>query len=386
MFSKSLYIMVIFSCIAFLITFDMFFLNLFIPYIQQYYMVNIKVAIYPISTFALAYAITSLLASPLSDKYGRKKLLSFGLFIAIVGSTISALSIHNFTIFVLGRIISGFGLALVMPNIWAMIGYLMPPNKVQSSIKNLWISTSFSMFAGIPIALYINNLYQLDTIFKSMLFIYTILLFSILFIEDHDAEHESNISYLESFKRIYKNSEAKKTLLISFLWNYSLFGFFSIISLFYYRNFNLEGNSLIAIFIGVGLFNMFGNYISGKISMNNALLNAIIFSSIFVFLLSISPTITVAIIIHMIWSFFIGLGSAPLTGMIMLSSPKERSTIMGLNSFILNVSVFIGSTISAFILTVGDKNFWLIGILSFMCGLALLALYKQSKIIRMQNV
>ncbi|KAF7956303.1 hypothetical protein AWV80_38560 [Cupriavidus sp. UYMU48A] len=63
-----------------------------------------------ISTFTLGFSVTQLLIGPLSDRYGRKRLLITGIALAFVGSSGCIIS-SNYTTFISFRVIQSIGCA-----------------------------------------------------------------------------------------------------------------------------------------------------------------------------------------------------------------------------------------------------------------------------------
>jgi DHA1 family 2-module integral membrane pump EmrD-like MFS transporter len=81
-----------------------------LPAIADSFHAGSRAAKLTISLYLLGLGIAPLWYGPLSEKYGRRKILLFGISIALVGSLICTLS-ESITWIIIGRFIQGFGIA-----------------------------------------------------------------------------------------------------------------------------------------------------------------------------------------------------------------------------------------------------------------------------------
>lgn len=79
-----------------------------LPNITQSFHCSPAVIQWSIATFMLGFAVSQFIYGPLSDCYGRKKILAVGMFLGLIGSTVCLLSTSPITL-ILGRFIQGCG-------------------------------------------------------------------------------------------------------------------------------------------------------------------------------------------------------------------------------------------------------------------------------------
>lgn len=87
--------------------------NLFLPAlpeIQRFFAVPIAAAQTTISAYLLAFAVSILIAGPLADRYGRRRIMIGGMLIFTCGSAICALA-PSLQMLVLGRVVQAIGAA-----------------------------------------------------------------------------------------------------------------------------------------------------------------------------------------------------------------------------------------------------------------------------------
>lgn len=107
--------------IVFIMGADSFIISPLLPAIERDYNVNLSSAALAVTIYALCYAIGSPFFGPLGDKFDKKRILTIGIGIFLIGSLLCAI-VTTLGQFYVYRAIAGIGAALTMPNIWAIIG------------------------------------------------------------------------------------------------------------------------------------------------------------------------------------------------------------------------------------------------------------------------
>ena len=77
---------------------------------------------------AITWALTAYLAGPLSDMYGRRRMLLLGVLLIIIGTFSSALA-WSYGALLACRLLTGFGAAMIPPNCIATVADLSPPEQ-----------------------------------------------------------------------------------------------------------------------------------------------------------------------------------------------------------------------------------------------------------------
>src|SRR5262247_410585 len=75
---------------------------------------------------AITWGLTAFLAGPLSDIYGRRRMLLTGLMLTVLG-TLSTAFAWNFGALLAFRCLSGVGAAMIIPNCLATVADVLPP-------------------------------------------------------------------------------------------------------------------------------------------------------------------------------------------------------------------------------------------------------------------
>ncbi|KVB28252.1 MFS transporter [Burkholderia cepacia] len=81
-----------------------------LPAMARYFVMSPQAVQASVSDYLVAYAFGQLIFGPVADAYGRKRVLTFGLFIYTIGCLL-ALSAHNLESFLLARCLQGLGIA-----------------------------------------------------------------------------------------------------------------------------------------------------------------------------------------------------------------------------------------------------------------------------------
>ena len=99
---------------------------------------------------AITWALTAWLAGPLSDMYGRRRIMLLGLMVMVVGTCSSALA-WNYGALLACRLLTGFGAAMIPPNCLATVADLFPPQQRGKAMGWLVSATGLGMAFGIPL-------------------------------------------------------------------------------------------------------------------------------------------------------------------------------------------------------------------------------------------
>jgi EmrB/QacA subfamily drug resistance transporter len=119
-----------------------------LPVIQSYFQATIIQVQWVVNAFALTLASLLLLSGSLGDKFGRKKIFSYGIILFIIGSTLSALS-RNITLLTIFQALQGLGAAMMIPGSLSIISSSFEES-VQGKVIGLWAGFSGGIAAAGP--------------------------------------------------------------------------------------------------------------------------------------------------------------------------------------------------------------------------------------------
>jgi len=99
---------------------------------------------------ALPWGLTALLAGPVSDTYGRRRLLLTGLLLLMLG-TLGAAGAWTYGVLVACRCLTGVGAALIAPNCLATVADLFPPAQRGQAMGWLVSASGVATALGLPL-------------------------------------------------------------------------------------------------------------------------------------------------------------------------------------------------------------------------------------------
>lgn len=106
---------------------------------------------------ALTWALTACLAGPVSDTYGRRRMLLTGLILMTLG-TLSTAYAWNYGSLLACRCLTGLGAAMVPPNCLALVADVFPPDR-RGPAMGWWSSaTGLGIALGIPLVALLTQL------------------------------------------------------------------------------------------------------------------------------------------------------------------------------------------------------------------------------------
>lgn len=141
---------------GFLLGFDASVISGAVPFIEEYFELNKIQLGWSVSSLTLASTLAMLAAGPLSDKYGRKKVLMVTALLFTLSAIASAIA-TQFWFFVIARMIGGAGVGVALLVAPMYIAEIAPPN-LRGSMVSL---NQFTIVFGISVA-YFSNYFLLD--------------------------------------------------------------------------------------------------------------------------------------------------------------------------------------------------------------------------------
>ncbi|TNP19211.1 MFS transporter [Bacillus tropicus] len=324
-----------------------------------------------ITIYALCYGITAPVFGAMSDRVGRKHMIIIGFAIFSISTFCTGLA-KSFEILLLFRGLTGLSGAMIMPSIFALVGDKVTYESRGKAMGTIMGAMVGSTVIGVPIGAFLSEVGNWQWTFYSIglltLFL-TLLVNRIL--RNEKQRNDVHVSIVKTLGAQFKMVSVLFALLATFLWTIGLHGMFSYIGVYYGDNFGLSvGEIGIVIFLaGVGSVagNILGGKLADKIGKKNVIVIASIVSSISVMLFSLSTgNLVIAIIVHIIWSLFIGFGQASLTALISELKPAVRGTVMALNSS----AMYIGMTIASGVASLAISNGFPFSSLGTICAIA----------------
>lgn len=226
--------------------------------------ISIHQALWITSAFGFAYAVGFLVFGPLSDKYGRKNLLVFGLFGLSISTFLVSLS-SSFDMIIGLRALQGFIAATFAPT---ALSYINEKIDIHIRATSIALMTCGFMLAGIAGQLYAESIsyyWSWQAIFWTLSIVYFILGVVALWLLEKTDKAKEIEKLLTIYNHMIKHLRSRTLLplyiisfflLFAFVAIYSIFGNYLVTTyhlnsteLFYVRSAAIPG-MLVALFIG----------------------------------------------------------------------------------------------------------------------------------------
>lgn len=143
-------VMVLMSYVA-LASFSITVMTPALPFLMQYYMIDLASATWVVSTCLAGYVVGQLMYAPLANRYGRISALRYGLLLNLFGLIWVTLSpiVSIYWLLLVGRLFCGIGLAFGMPFV---LTYLKEGVDAELSKKlSSYIIIAFTLWIGVGI-------------------------------------------------------------------------------------------------------------------------------------------------------------------------------------------------------------------------------------------
>ena len=110
----------------FLMGTDLFVVSPLLPFISEAYKISPATTGWMVTVFAVTYAFSAPFFGWLSDKKGRRIIITFGLLLFAISNALTAFA-PSFLWLIVSRILAGLSVASITPLIYAIIGDIAPP-------------------------------------------------------------------------------------------------------------------------------------------------------------------------------------------------------------------------------------------------------------------
>lgn len=244
----------------FLMGIDLFVVSPLLPFISEAYNISSAMTGWMVTVFAVTYAFFAPFFGWLSDKNGRRALITFGLVLFVISNVLTAFA-PSFFWLIVSRILAGLSVASITPLIYAIIGDIAPPNRTGTWLSIVVSGHLTALWAGAPFGTLLEYFLGWRSVFVVMAIIGAIL-----------AVVNYNI-----WKYISKNNSARNLLTGSLLrmlgsvsvttiWAISMYALYVYLGAFLYseNRFSSSELALATTFYGIGA--VIGSLISGQLT------------------------------------------------------------------------------------------------------------------------
>jgi MFS transporter, DHA1 family, purine base/nucleoside efflux pump len=334
----------------FLMGTDLFVVSPLLPFISHAHEVSTAAAGWMVSVFAVTFAFSTPFFGWLSDKSGRKGLITFGLLLFAFSNALTAFA-STFTLLILSRILAGLAVASITPLIYAIIGDIAPANR-----RGTWLSIIISghltaLWTGAPIGALLEQLLGWQSVFIVMACLGLVLAVVNFRTWGIVSKPRTN--------NVIINGNLSKiifSVITTTIWAISMYSLYVYLgaALYSVNNFTVSEIALSVTFYGVGA--VMGGLISGRltdrfgekrISLTTPLLLSMI-------LVGLGLFFTAGIWIYiflLLWALVGYAGFASYQARLAVEFPAERGMVMAWNHTALYTGISLGSIVGGLIIS-----------------------------------
>lgn len=118
-----------------------------LPSITRAFGIPVSLAALVLVCYALAQAVFAPIMGRVADQHGRRKILTIGMTVFAASEFIAATA-PSFTVLLLARFLQGFGVACILPGVFAYVTYLFPERQRGLTLGILTFTMTFGAASG----------------------------------------------------------------------------------------------------------------------------------------------------------------------------------------------------------------------------------------------
>ena len=324
--------------------------------------VSSNVAVWTSSIFAIFFAIGCLFYGPLSDRYGRKKVMVIGLCLLTIVTPIVGLFNNIYWIITL-RAVQGAIAATFSPIALIYITEMFPDNRKVHTTGFLVTGFLMAGIVGQVISSLINQYFSWNYTFYIMGLVYLITTFMIITFLPKDNLPRFKRSVLEAVNKmgsLFKVKSLVLCYLVDIMFLMSLMCMYTALG-YYLSGPNIGLNSQQILYvralgiIGI-LFALTSGLLVNKFDVFRVLIAGLIIAAVSLIMLGIVSNVVVIIILSVIFVAGIAISVSPLISIISQIGGKECGSALSLHTVILFIGAGLGPIFAISLLNTGIES------------------------------
>ena len=320
--------------------------------------------------YATPFAISALFVGPLSDRYGRRRMMLVGistLALAAFGATIAP----SFGLLMFARIIAGFGGAMLQPAVLASVGDYFPYAQRARAMSWVISATTLSTVLGVPAGTVLAGIFNWRWIFGLVGIFLTIAAFIVitLFPEGEKVIQGDLVGfaqYKNNFTKVLRERSAIATLISTCLFGMFWHSWNTYNGAFYIETYSLSTEAFAPFVMIQGIGIMVGSYgggiIADRITKKKATVIAMIFAGLLMTqLTSLIIALWLTATLNALMGIMAGVRFAAGHALATEQVPAARGTMMAMNSSAIQFGGVLGTAVGG-ILIAATQGYTSLGI------------------------
>ena len=307
---------------------------------------------------AIAWAITAPLAGPVSDIYGRRRLLLTGLMLMGLGVLASGIAWYYSSLLAF-RLLTGVGAAMIPPNCFAAVADIFPLERRGKALGWLVSATGVSAALGVAMVAFLSStggwrlpFYAIGTI--------SLVVWALLWVWFPQIQRQpgQSLSFISHYREVGSSATIWYLFGANALLQMAFFGVFSYLAANLIQTYDLAAGETVLPLALAGLGVIAGGFIGGRIARHRRRLAWLAVASLICGLMAallysapVSLWLTVAV------AFGVGsmatISWAVLPTLLMELAGSSRTTATGMFATSNQVGVFGGAWIGGAMLALG---------------------------------
>lgn len=366
----SMFPVYIVSLATFIIFFQGFMVAPLLPMLADQFGTTVRHVSFIEPAYLLGYGLCTLIYAPLSDRFGRFRIVAFCLIMFSVFTLLTAF-VNGMNQMILFRLLTGMGAAGVAPTTISWISDTYPYEKRGHALGiffgNMAGGTAFGSSAGALITSVIGWQWLFITVAVMGLVIFVLIVIQQKRIfGNRNAVASTRDNILLSFRSILSTGRARRTYFYVLVNGMFHSGIFAWLGYFFYSNYGLNELQIGLALLGYGIPGLLLGPLLGKLAdrygRNKIIPVGLFLGALTVLLLSQYFGLAVSCVLVALLSLGFDL-SHPLFAAIVTTFSSKKGAATGLFAFFLFSGYGLGSLVLSLIVNIGlDKAFQLFGI------------------------
>jgi len=299
--------------------------------------------------FSLSRTILLPVFGRLSDKYGRKPFIVFGL---LIYSLISLCFVFAKTVesIIIIRFVHGFSSAMIMPVVQAYAGDITPKGKEGISMGTFNISIFFGLSAGPILGGIVNSYYGMNAAFLGMSgLVFIGFLLAYFMLPPVSAEKKRGEAKLTKWRKIITDKDVAGLFIFRFVYTSCIGIIWSFMPIFAGDNFAVS-SAYIGLLVAIGVFisglmHIPMGYVADRVSKTKLITIGGLITGLSVLLIERSGSLNDIIIASVLFGVGGGISTPGVMSLSVIKGKQKKAmgTVMALLTMAHSLGMFVGS-------------------------------------------